>query len=409
MTGFYGAFQTDTAFQLGDFQSSLLISDVGLSTLQFLPSKPGSQALEFSDYYATVSYFDIFYNPLIPITVAYRIWDDTNKDRVLDWTPITSPGYSNTINLPAIAHQITNANHLTEMRRVTFRIGVSGGAVRYDSFAYSVDVVPGGPGAFGLVKTVPLITAIEPGPAYVAQLPAAAGVQATSSSDAYFSVNYLDINGSAYTPATAYWAVWDATNDVQVAPWTQIGSPSSVVTIDTPPSANTIGNSAHTSETRALVLFTTVTGGAQRYDYFDYQISAVPGGTPFTPTVPNTSTTKVARSMITMMPTSPPNQVPELSDYYAVCVPLDVNGNNYLPATVQWRLWDDTNKVQLINWTPITPALSMTVDIPAAAHSITNPDHSVEARQIIFSIVATGGAQRYENAAYNVIAVPDIP
>jgi hypothetical protein len=105
-----------------------------------------------------------------------------------------------------------------------------------------------------------------------------------------------------------------------------------------------------------------------------------------------------------------PFSVNELSDAYAEISYFDINGNAYTPLAVSWRLWDDTNKVSIQNWTPIaTPGTSNTVDIPAALNTIGNPAHLTEIRKVIFFITVPGGGSRYDQVTYSLIAIPDIP
>jgi len=115
-------------------------------------------------------------------------------------------------------------------------------------------------------------------------------------------------------------------------------------------------------------------------------------------------------SVIKFLPASSNNQVPELSDYYASITYLDINGNPYTPLVVAWRLWDDTNKVLLQDWTTIPiPGISNQIDIPAAMNALGNSANLQESRILTFRIAASGGALRYDSGFYNIIGFPDIP
>ena len=136
----FGGFQAG-AFQ-SDFQTSLIQIDIGPSTIVFLPVSTNAQVPELSDYYAQISYFDIFGDAYTPDTVQYQIWDDTNKTIVLDWTSVPYPGTSNVVDLPSACNALGNAKNLSEVRVVVFSI-VTGGAQRYDEATYYVNAVPG--------------------------------------------------------------------------------------------------------------------------------------------------------------------------------------------------------------------------------------------------------------------------
>ena len=115
-------------------------------------------------------------------------------------------------------------------------------------------------------------------------------------------------------------------------------------------------------------------------------------------------------SIISFLPVSTRNQVPELSDYYATIEYRDIFGAGYTPVTVQWRVWDATNYVPLQDWTPIAvPTMKDLIDISFTVAALGNAHSLVEAREVIFWIEVSGGAQRYDSAVYYVIALPDVP
>lgn len=100
----------------------------------------------------------------------------------------------------------------------------------------------------------------------------------------------------------------------------------------------------------------------------------------------------------------------ELSDCLVTIAYYDVNGVPYTPTSVQWRLWDDTNKVQIQDWTTIlSPATTNTFTIPGALNAMGNPVNLVESRKVIFKILAPGGAQRYDQQLFNLVNLPDVP
>lgn len=104
------------------------------------------------------------------------------------------------------------------------------------------------------------------------------------------------------------------------------------------------------------------------------------------------------------------NQVYEASGYDVTVEYFDVNGGAYIPAGVTWRIWDATNLILIQDWTAITsPTTEDTIAISPADNNLGNPDNITEEREIIFRVVAPGGAVRYDTGIYYVLALPDIP
>jgi hypothetical protein len=120
--------------------------------------------------------------------------------------------------------------------------------------------------------------------------------------------------------------------------------------------------------------------------------------------------TEPGPSLITFLPGSTKNQVPELSNYYATIEYLDIFGEPYTPISVMWRLWDVTNQIQLQDWTAIPiPTEEDQISIPSTYNALGNVKNLVEIREIIFWITVSGGATRYDAGIYSVLALPDVP
>lgn len=102
-------------------------------------------------------------------------------------------------------------------------------------------------------------------------------------------------------------------------------------------------------------------------------------------------------------------QVYELSGYNITISYFDINGNPYIPQSVSWRIWDATNLIQIQDWTAIgVPTSSDIVSVSPTDNLIVNASNLVELREIIFLIVAPGGAFRYDTDIYSVLFLPDI-
>jgi hypothetical protein len=136
-------------FQLGafqnDFQQSLQLSVyIGPSTITLLPVSTKNQVPELSDCYLTIAYFDIYGVPYTPTSVEYRIYDDTNKVQLLNWTPISLVSTTNLIYVRENYNALGNQANLTEAREIVFWVEYST-TQRYDSLVYYVLAVPDTP------------------------------------------------------------------------------------------------------------------------------------------------------------------------------------------------------------------------------------------------------------------------
>ena len=86
----------------------------------------------------------------------------------------------------------------------------------------------------------------------------------------------------------------------------------------------------------------------------------------------------------------------------------DVNGVPYIPQSIQWLLWDDTNKIQLQDYTDLIPALSVYFEIPGTLNVINNPSNFSERRMFLIRTVLPNSEPRFDVSYYNVLAIPDI-
>lgn len=136
MSAVFGGFQAG-AFEY-DFQTSSVITDIGPPVITFLPASSQSQINELSDYYCSISYFDVFGNIVVPSAATWKIYDDTNKVTLQPWTAYTPAGPIDTMHIPAAMNAIGNTANLVEIREVTFKITSTGGNVVYQQGVYKV-------------------------------------------------------------------------------------------------------------------------------------------------------------------------------------------------------------------------------------------------------------------------------
>lgn len=86
---------------------------------------------------------------------------------------------------------------------------------------------------------------------------------------------FLDVNGNPYLPQALQWLLWDDTNKEQLQAYTAL-TPASTLTFEVVGSLNSINNPSNLTETRMVLIQTTLPGGEVRYDPAYYNVIAVP-------------------------------------------------------------------------------------------------------------------------------------
>ena len=132
----YGGFQAGD-FQ-NDFQTTLIVTDIGPSVITFMPASSNAQCNENSDYYLTIQYYDVFGNAITPVSASWSIMDDTNKVILQAWTSYTPSGISDVIHISEIYNVRGNPANAVEIREVVFKIVSRGGNQRYDNAFYKL-------------------------------------------------------------------------------------------------------------------------------------------------------------------------------------------------------------------------------------------------------------------------------
>jgi hypothetical protein len=132
----FGGFQAGD-FQ-PDFQTSTVVIDIGPSVINFLPASSRNQCSEGSDYYLTITYYDVFGNPFVPVSAQWSIWDDTNKELLQPFTAYTPSGLTDTIHISDTYNLLGNPANAVEQRQVNFQITASNGSQRNDNAYYAV-------------------------------------------------------------------------------------------------------------------------------------------------------------------------------------------------------------------------------------------------------------------------------
>lgn len=132
------AFQSaPQAFQAG--AALFLFGHVVISIPSQLPVQPVRASLiEGSAFEFTATYFDIFGDPGVPVSVFYQVLERASWFQIAGWTPI-SPGFSNTIFIPSSSNMVVNNAHiLSEAHVIQLQITDGAGNVFYRSQPFDV-------------------------------------------------------------------------------------------------------------------------------------------------------------------------------------------------------------------------------------------------------------------------------
>lgn len=73
-----------------------------------------------------------------PTTLQYRIDDITNNREVLDYTNVSTPGTTNTIEITAAQNALNGRAQGRELRQVTVKATDSAGSIVQDVFYYTL-------------------------------------------------------------------------------------------------------------------------------------------------------------------------------------------------------------------------------------------------------------------------------
>lgn len=73
-----------------------------------------------------------------PTTLQYRIDDITNNRQVLDFTTVTTPGSTNTIEITAAQNALNGRGDQKELRQITVKATDSAGSIAQDVFFYTL-------------------------------------------------------------------------------------------------------------------------------------------------------------------------------------------------------------------------------------------------------------------------------
>lgn len=93
----------------------------------------------------------------------------------------------------------------------------------------------------------------------------------------------------------------------------------------------------------------------------------------------------------------------ELSQVIVTVQPLDANGKATLPTTAEYRIDDCRTEKQLVNWTSLTPGISMTITIPGTVNAIINTDRATpEVKTVTVRIDNGLDTQHFAQYTYRV-------
>jgi hypothetical protein len=90
------------------------------------------------------------------------------------------------------------------------------------------------------------------------------------------SVPFEDINGVPFIPIAVLWRLWDDTNKEIVQDFVSIDDLAENITFEITGNLVEINNPTNLTETRMVLLQTTVPGGEIRYDVAYFNVLAIP-------------------------------------------------------------------------------------------------------------------------------------
>lgn len=88
---------------------------------------------------------------------------------------------------------------------------------------------------------------------------------------------------------------------------------------------------------------------------------------------------------------------------------VDQDGNAYAPNTVEWRLDDVTNSAEVVDWTSVTPAASVSITIGATDNELVDQDNISELRCIKVRVDLGLASQGLESLYYRVKNLQGVP
>ncbi len=93
----------------------------------------------------------------------------------------------------------------------------------------------------------------------------------------------------------------------------------------------------------------------------------------------------------------------ELSEVLVTVKPCDASGNSVTPTTASYRIDDCLTGRELVAWTVLTPAATMTITVPGSVNAIINSDRSTpESKVVTLEFDKDLATQHYADYFYRV-------
>jgi len=92
----------------------------------------------------------------------------------------------------------------------------------------------------------------------------------------------------------------------------------------------------------------------------------------------------------------------ELSTVRITTQALDEDANPYIPLTARYKVTDCRSEDITVNWTTLTPALSMEIVIPGSANAIVNASRKRETKVVTVQTNQGEDTQHYEEYEYRI-------
>ena len=93
-------------------------------------------------------------------------------------------------------------------------------------------------------------------------------------------------------------------------------------------------------------------------------------------------------------------RVNELSTAVITVRPIDRNGVVFIPGAARYRLDDFKSREAIIAWTSLTPAVEMTITIPAASNTILRSGNAREKKILTVETDAATTSAHVEEYSY---------
>jgi len=91
------------------------------------------------------------------------------------------------------------------------------------------------------------------------------------------------------------------------------------------------------------------------------------------------------------------------SECYVDAEFFDVNGDPYVPSSLEYRVDDLTNGISVLPWTPISVAQEVTITLPTTVNTMNAQSPRRERRQFLLQVGIPGGTFQFVDTTYALV------